>query len=82
MDITDFKCSYCNVEFAPDEGGTCHSCDKLFCINHLYERDEDGKKIYICKNCGGTKKIKGDGMNLPRIRNILNKFKQNDNEDL
>jgi hypothetical protein len=67
--IIPFRCSRCNVEFSPEEGGKCCKCNRVFCTNHLFRVKEGSKVILICEECDSAGRGK-------RKKNYILKLKE------
>lgn len=48
-EIKALTCTYCGVEFFPNEGGVCSSCGKLFCAFDL--RIDGASTAPYCTEC-------------------------------
>ncbi len=51
QEITDsLVCTECGVEFLPHEGGVCNQCNRLFCGEDLFVRQDDPASR-LCRAC-------------------------------
>ena len=75
-DFIPFKCSSCNVEFAPEEGGQCHKCHRVFCTNHLFRLREGNRLILTCEECNGSGRGKKKRNYVLKIKEKFGKTKK------
>jgi hypothetical protein len=68
-EIVPFRCSNCNVQFSPEEGGKCHKCKRVFCTNHLFRVKEGNELILLCEECDNAGRGK-------RKKNYILKIKE------
>jgi len=74
--IIPFKCSTCNVQFSPGEGGKCHKCNRIFCTNHLF-RVKDGRElILLCDQCDSTGRGKKKKNYILKLKEKLGKLRK------